>query len=89
MTESIDDLKRAAEQASEVQEKLAGEFFANAEGLTKDSISIDKLLGSHKTKNNVVEAVRNAAKALKDAAESCSRSAKATREYVAQQFGAK
>lgn len=87
MSGSIDDLKKAALQASEHQEKFAGQCRVIAEELKKDAVSIANALGSHKTSGNVVNAIQKASQAVESAAESCSKSAVATRNYVAQQFG--
>lgn len=87
MSGSIDDLKKAALQASEDQEKFAEQCRGIAEELKKDAVSIANALGSHKTSDNVVNAIQKASQAVESAAETCKKSATATRDYVAQQFG--
>lgn len=87
MSGSIDELKKAALQASEDQEKFAEQCRVIAEDLKKDAVSIANALGSHKTSDNVVSAIQKASQAVESAAESCKKSATATRDYVAQQFG--
>lgn len=87
MSSSIDDLKKAALQVSGEQEKLASQFLDLAEELKKDAGLIANALGSHKTRDNVLSAINRASQAVKSAAESCNKSAAATRDYVAQHFG--
>lgn len=87
MSGSIDDLKRTALQVGDAQERLTKNLSYLAGELKKNASSIAGVLGSHKTQREVVEAINDASKAVESAAESCNKSAAATRNYVAQHFG--
>lgn len=87
MSGSIDDLKRQALLVGDAQDQLTKDFSNFASELEKDASSIAGVLGSHRTRESVVNAIRTASRAVKSAAESCNKSATATRDYVAEHFG--
>jgi len=83
----LDELKKNALQVSDEQEELGRQFSGLVDELNKDAGLIAKALGSHKTRESVVNAIKKASQAVESAAESCNNSAAVTRAYVAQHFG--
>jgi len=87
MSGSIDELKKQALLVADAQDQLTKDFSNFAGELEKDANKIEGVLGSHNTRDRVVAAIRTASQAVKSAAESCNKSATASREYVALHFG--